>query len=387
MVKLARSAARTARHVTDSIRMSARAWLAAITILVAAPCAAPAQSVSPTPPDFPRGKISGVVFGDCYYNLAGDPLHRYSAAGSDSDKVNIDNAAAQQIGKDLNGFQIRRIYFQLDNDLSIKYSTRFRLEADGRSLASDGKIGVSVKAAYLQARSVYRRADLFLGMLSTPIWENSEDFWQYRSVEKTIADFRGLGASADLGAELKGSFDPDRRFGYVLMIGNGVGQKTEDNRYKKFYLGFPVRVGDLRVEAYGDYEHGFNGQDRVTWKGFAGYEFKQAALGAEVVDRVNHRPAGNQEPFGLSLFARATPAATLGGFARFDLWQPDRRLDDRVDSQLWIAGLDWQPFRDVHIMPNIEANRFSARGTATAPAHDELQSRITFYYKFAKPQS
>jgi ribonuclease-3 len=32
--------------------------------------------------------------------------------------------------------------------------------------------------------------------------------------------------------------------------------------------------------------------------------------------------------------------ATLAGFARFDLWQPDRRLDNRVDSQLWIAGLD-----------------------------------------------
>jgi len=367
--------------------MTPRTWLTVGALLLAVPCAAQTPQVTPTPPDFPRGRISGYVFGDYYYNVTGDPIHRYSAAGSDSDKVNIDNSIAQQIGKDLNGFQIRRIYFQLDNDLSVKYSSRFRLEADSKSLTSDGKIGVNVKAAYLQAKSVYRRADVFVGMVTTPIWENSEDFWQYRSIEKTVADFRGLGSSADLGAEVKGAFDPDRRFGYYLMVGNGIGQKTEDNRYKKVYLGFPVKIGDLRVEAYGDYEHVFGGLARATYKGFAGYEFRKAALGVEVVDRVNHRPVGNQEPFGFSVFGRATPRPTLAGFARFDLWQPDRRADNRVDSQLWIAGLDWQPYRDVHVMPNIEATRFDAKGTSIAPTHNELQARITFYYRFSRPQS
>ena len=27
----------------------------------------------PTPPDFPRGRISGLMFGDAYYNVVGDP--------------------------------------------------------------------------------------------------------------------------------------------------------------------------------------------------------------------------------------------------------------------------------------------------------------------------
>src|SRR5205814_1971117 len=118
------------------------------------------------------GKISGYMFGDWYDNLAGDPAHHYNAAGQDSDKVNIDNSAAQQIGKDLNGFQFRRVYFQLDNDLSIKYSTRFRLEADQKSLTSDGKFGVAVRNAYLQVRDIYPRADLLVGLIPTPIWEN-----------------------------------------------------------------------------------------------------------------------------------------------------------------------------------------------------------------------
>src|SRR6266850_7017320 len=135
--------------------MTVRAWICALS-LAAAAAAAPAAAQTPTavstppaqtpqvvstPPDFPRGRISGYIFGDAYYNVVGDPRHRYNSAGSDSDKVNIDGSAPA-IGRDLNGFQVRRVYFQLDNDLSVKYSTRFRLEVDGKSLTSAGKIGV-----------------------------------------------------------------------------------------------------------------------------------------------------------------------------------------------------------------------------------------------------
>jgi len=361
--------------------------LTAGAILLAAPSAAQTPPVTPTPPDFPRGRISGLVFGDYYYNLAGDPDHGYTSTGSDTGKAYIDNSTAKLIGKDLNGFQIRRVYFQLDNDLSIKYSTRFRLEADSKSLTSDGKIGVALRNAYLQVKSVYPRADLFFGLIATPIWETPEDFWQYRAVEKPIADFRGLGSAQDLGAELKGFADPDHHFGYSAMVGNGLGQKPEDNRYKKFMVALPVRVGDLRFEPYVDYENVAGGLDRATYRGFAGYEFRRVAVATEVVDRVNHRPAGNQEPLGVSVFARGNASPTVAGFARVDLWRPDRRAANRVDSQLWIAGLDWQPFRDLHFMPNLEVTQFDAKGTAVAPPHHELQARVTVYYRFLRPQS
>src|SRR5206468_5225585 len=117
-------------------------------------------------------------------------------------------------------------------------------------------------------------------------------------------------------------------------------------------------------------------------------EFRKLAVGVEAVDRVNHRTtAPNQEPRGISVFARGAATSTIAGFARFDHWQSDHNLDDRVDSQLWIAGIDWQPFKDVHVMPNVEAQRFVAKGIAVAPKHDELQARMTFYYRFSKPQS
>ncbi len=345
----------------------------------------PPSPVVQTEPDYPRGRISGYMFGDAYYNVTGDPAHRYSAAGADSDQVNIDGA--KNIGRDLNGVQLRRVYFQLDNDLSYKFSTRFRLEVDSKELTSGGKLGVFVKNAYLQAKNVLPRNSFFFGELTTPTFENSEAFWQYRSIEKTIVDFRGVAPSSDLGIELKGFADADHKLGWSAMIGNGTGQKPETNRYKRYYLAIPINpIRDLKVEPYVDYEPGFNGADRATYKVFAGYEFKKLAIGAEAVDQVVHsRITPNSEPRGFSGFARATPTPKVSAYARFDRWIPNKRAANRVESDLIIGGLDWQPYKDVHVMPNIEAVQYHAKGTGVVPAHNDAQARLTFYYLFSKP--
>jgi hypothetical protein len=364
--------------------------------------AAPAPAApAATPPDFPRGRVSGYTFGDAYYNLAGDPTRVYDASGADAGQANID--AKKPIARDLNGFQIRRVYFQLDNDLSLRFSTRFRLEADGRALTSDGKVGVLVKAAYLRARNAVPRGDFLFGMVSTPTFETAEDFWQYRAIEKTVVDFRALRPSADFGVALRGFLDPGHHLGYHAMIGDGTGQRPEVDRYKVFYLALPMRFGDLRLEPYADYQpvraridrvapvqadSAAVNQDQALFHLFAGYELRRAAVGLELVDRVNHAgPARTQEPRGISLFARAALASGLGAFARLDHWNADQRATDRVDSRLWIAGLDWKPLPDVHLMPNVEWTEYLPRGGARAPAHHDLQARVTFYYRYSRPQS
>ena len=373
--------------------MSLRSWWLAATAAAALGLAGPAGAqVVPTEPDFPRGRISGLIFADYYYNMDGLEKHAYNASGTDSGKVYIDGATSgngtpTNITRDLNGIAIRRIYFQADNDLSIRYSTRFRLEADSRALTSDGKIGVFVKAAYLQARNVIPRGNFFIGMIGTPTFLNSEEFWGYRSVEKTIADFRGIASSADLGFGLTGFADDAHRVGYMAMFGNGVGQKPEDNRYKRGYFSLPLKVTEnLRLEPYIDYEAAPNNAERITYKVFAGYDTRHGALGVEVLDRVNHQgAAATKEPFGISVFARSKLRSNLSAFARWDRWQADSRLANRIDSDLYIGGFDWEPYKDVHFMPNIEANQYNARGTALAPPTNDLQARLTVYYKWSKP--
>src|SRR5262245_22189937 len=146
-----------------------KGWIL-LALVVAAPCtsqtppasaAAPPDSMPPgtrgtavSPPrsDYPRGRFSGLMFGDLYYNVSGDPNHVYTADGADQGKTYID-ATPTPIARDLNGIQLRRVWVQLDNDLSSRYTTRFRLEVDSKSLTSDGKIGVNVKSAYLQAKA------------------------------------------------------------------------------------------------------------------------------------------------------------------------------------------------------------------------------------------
>ena len=345
----------------------------------------PPTPVVATDPDFPRGRISGYMFGDAYYNVGGDPAHHYASSGLDSGKVNIDGNSP--IGKDLNGIQVRRVYFQLDNDLSIKFSTRIRLEMDGKELTSGGKLGVFVKAAYLQVKNLIPRGNFLFGETPTPTFENSEEFWQYRSIEKTIVDFRGISPSADLGLLMKGFLDAGHKIGYSAMLGDGNGQKPETNRYKRYYLGLPLNpIHDLKIEPYVDYEPGVNGADKALYKLFAGYEFKRAAVGGEIFRQVAHsRVAANTEPAGISVFARMAPSPTLGAYARYDRWQPNKRAANRVDTDLYIAGLDWQPYKDVHVMPNVEATKYSAKGTATAPSHNDTQARLTLYYRFSKP--
>jgi hypothetical protein len=382
-----------ATHEEDALNRTLIAVPAVLLGLVLAGSArAQGSQVTPTAPDYPRGKISGYMFGDYYWNAAGDPSHHYNAAGADSGQVNIDGNGKTVITKDLNGLQFRRLYLQLDNDLSARYSTRVRLEADGKSLTSDGKIGINVKALYVQAKSVLPRMDVYAGLVSVPFFDVTEEFWAYRSIEKVLPDFRGFSPSADLGVQAKGFFDTNHVLGYNVLLGNGNGQKTETNRQKRVSGSLPVRWKDLHFEPYIDYENFFGGQDRLSWQVMLGYDLpKHGAVGYVVTDQIRHAPVGPYKEFlGHSLFARVQPNPKLGGFARFDLFLNDKRAANRVDQQLWIAGLDWQPFGDVHVMPNVEAMQYTGKGTgaaSVAPVHNETQARITFYWRFSKPQS
>ena len=371
--------------------MRARNWLAVVAAVTALSGSAAAQAPA-TDPDFPRGRISGLVYTDFYYNTTGEPIHRYNATGVDSLPAYIAasskaDGSPSVIGRDLSGVQIRRIYFQLDNDLSIKVATRFRLEVDSKSLTSDGKLGVNVKAAYLNVKSVFSGGNFFMGMMPTPIFENAEEVWGYRSIEKTIADFRGVASSADLGVQLRGNVDEGKRIQYNFLFGNGTGQKPETNRYKRAYGALPLRpTDDILIEPYADIEWGPGGDERVTYKGLLGWDTRHFTLGGEVVDRIIHAPGlPTAEPFGLSFYARTKPRKNMALFARFDRWQQDSRLANRIDSDLYIAGADWEPIKDVHFMPNIEATQYSAKGTAVAPSHHDVQARVTVYYRFSKP--
>lgn len=170
-----------------------------------------------------NGRISGYMFGDYFYNAARDT--------GISTLSNVVNGGK----KDLNGFQLRRVYFTYDYDISESFATRFRLEADQAANTSDGKIGVFVKDAYLTWKNIFKGSDLTFGIQPPPAFEVSESFWGNRFLEKTIMDVRGIVPSRDIAVSLKGKFDQEGVLKYWAMIGNGSGNRPELDKYKRFY--------------------------------------------------------------------------------------------------------------------------------------------------------
>ena len=155
--------------------------------------------------------INGVVFADYYYNF-----------GNHSDAA-----------KDQNAFSIRRVYLTIENNITQDIKIRFRLESAHGDYGSTSKINPFVKHAYLEWSKLIPNHKLYLGIAETNAFKNSETYWGYRSIEKTIMDLNKISASADMGIALKGDL-----FGKVvhhwLTFFNGTGYgSSEVDRYKK----------------------------------------------------------------------------------------------------------------------------------------------------------
>lgn len=300
-----------------------------------------------------KGKLSGYMFGDYYY---------VAAAASDSREGE-------------NALQFRRMYLTYDKGIDDGLSTRLRLEANDAGYGSGAKMVPFVKHAYLKWSKYLGSADLYLGLSGTPTWALAESVWGYRSIEKTVLDLNKIGSSADLGVALKGKAG---RLSYFTMLGNGPGQKSEDDNGKKVYASVSMAPGEgLVVEGYADYNvRSQEREDRTetTLKIFAGYRGDGFNGGFEVFSRTNSAGSGvaDKTISGVSIFGTQPFTEQLKAFARLDAVNNDAA--DATDM-LIIAGLDHCPRANVHWMPNIYVE-VPDGGDPT------VQGRMTFFFKF-----
>jgi len=331
-------------------------------------------TLSATAQDKPGGKVHGYVFGDYYY------------------VISADTAASRGMGqysstpKDFQGFQFRRLYLYYDHTFNETFAAQFLLEGTDKSLDPGGRYGVFVKTAYLEWKNIFRNSNLWFGLIPTPTWSLlSEKVWNYRSIEKTVTDFRGLGSASDLGVGLRGKIDDEGMLNYVLMIGNGTGQKPENNKYKKYYASLSVKpVKEFVVEGYVDYEPAADDKNKTTLKGFAAYQTARLTIGTEVLQQTQAKAGmagADRSPFCLSLFAWAEVPNVQGlnVFARYDFYNPDTKVSSTgFNENFMTVGLDYMPIPNVHIMPNLWLNSYSAKGTGSVNA--DVVGRVTFFY-------
>lgn len=337
------------------------------------------------------GKISGLMFGDYFYNISRDP-------GIDNLNNTILNGE-----KDFNAFRFRRIYFTYDYKISGTFDTRFRLEADQSANTSNGKIGVAVKDAYLKWKNIFNGSDLITGLQPPPAFEISESVWGYRSLEKTILDLRGIVSSRDIGISLKGRFDNSGDINYHLMIGNNSGNSPEADKYKRFYVNlFFKLIKDLFLTVYGDLKlrpaftinsYSLNNND-ITTAVFAGYNMKEKfSAGVETflqlrengyaVPGINSTFYKTKKALGISVFGSYYFSPVTAAVIRLDHFDPNIDKGFEGDKRnYFILSFVYKPDASVAIMPNILAETYESFNGKNY--NTSLTGRVTFLYSFQK---
>jgi hypothetical protein len=339
-----------------------------------------------------KGRISGYMFGDYFYNVSRDP------------NLNTLKNVANKGEEGVNGVQLRRIYFTYDYNISSRFTTRFRLEADQEANASNGKIGVFVKDAYLKWKDVFNGSDLLFGIQPTPAFEVSEAYWGNRFLEKTIMDLRGVVSSRDLAVSLTGRLDPEGQLKYTLMLGNGSGNKPETDKYNRYYAMLQYSpVQNLALTFHTDLRTAppvldpatlreFNG-NIMNYSIFAGYKIKNLfSVGAEGFTMVenNKLPIENTSEklfedcrgLGVSLFGTVFFSEKLSSALRYDYLDPNIDPEYKSDKRGFIlASINIKPDEKVIVSPNIIIETYEKLSDGTS-IKSSVTPRFTLFYSF-----
>jgi hypothetical protein len=316
----------------------------------------------------PAVKVSGLMFGDYYYMAQNH------------------NASVE----DENGFRFRRAYLTFDGKLNDFVDTQLRFEMNSPGdFVSTGKLNPFVKDAWIRLKYASDQQAI-LGMSWTPAFEFIENFWGYRSLEKTALDLQQMESSRDFGIALKGGVGSSGIADYHLMVSNGAGEKSETNQGKKvlFAIGHLPSKGVV-AQFFTDYEWRPEGP-RYTFQGFLGYGGSRGRVGLQYAHQRRKLLPKNVDLNLLSVFGVGNVSERVSLIGRYDrMFEPNPEgnsigylpFDPQAKSNLFLAGLDLKAYSRFSIMPNVEVVKYDKTAGGTTPATD-LVPRLTFFYTF-----
>lgn len=327
------------------------------------------------------GNAYATMFFDYYYVLKGDNTY----AGRSVYAMNKESD---------NAFSFRRVYFGYDHTFSDTFSAKVQLELSDRSTLPNGSRAFFLKDASLRWRNIFPLSDLYIGQIGTPVWSTSgaESIWRYRSIERTIADFRGLRSSSDSGIRLTGLFTSDGRIGYNLMLGNGTGARAESDKYKVVYMNIWTKLfkQQLYLELFQDYNEAPGNRSIYSTKGLVAWQTANYTLAAELVNQIRNGFGYDNENInflGLSVFAHTDILpGQLRVFGRYDSYNPDVDFHPKhyepeaitpFDEQFITFGFDYIPLKNIHVMPNIWINSYKNKVGGQVTPDTEVVARLT----------
>jgi hypothetical protein len=357
----------------------------------------------------PSGKIWGYAFGDYAYKLHADAEKR-------------GNIQYSKLPQDYNSFNFRRIYLGYDYQFSPNVSSQFLLAHESTfeantsnpDVLTDNNRGVHIKAMNIRFKNVIPRATIVAGQQATPTFATLVDgIWGYRSIEKSIADQRGISSSTELGVGIFGKIGKNENVGYDILVGNNNGAKVENNNFKKLYTSLYAYFLDKKLVIQGNYETGRSALSPVkktfsTFKAFIAYKTATTTVGIDAFKQLQTNSSSylqgasdtvsiDAEPSGISFFiTQQLKKDKLNFFARFDVYDPDSRFTTDKSyvgaynsnrEHFATIGLDFIPYKNVHLMPNIWFDQFQNKmpdATGKLKNDYDLEGRITLYFLFNK---
>ncbi|MEO8823273.1 MAG: hypothetical protein ABI366_06820 [Ginsengibacter sp.] len=356
----------------------------------------------------PSGKIFGYAFGDYAYKLHADSALRGTQQYSG-------------LSKNYNSFNFRRVYLGYDyqftqnisSQLILAHESSFEANPSGTGALTDNNNAVFIKAMNISFKNIIPRATIIAGQQSTPTFSKlSEKVWGYRSIDKTIADMRDVSNSTDLGVGIYGKIGKNENVGYDVMLGNGNGAKLENNKYKKIYTSLYIYFFDKKLVLQGNYEHERTASEPLqkginNFKAFVGYKTATTSIGVEGFTQLKTNNTyyfkgiadsvyTDVTPSGISLYVTQQLASKLNFFARLDFYNPDTKYNNSnnyrtgyntTKEAFATLGLDFMPYKSVHIMPNLWCNQYHSKtpGASGNLKNDyDLEGRITLYFLFNK---
>ncbi len=164
----------------------------------------------------------------------------------------------------------------------------------GLVLTSEGQIpstanrNIFIKYLGIRWKNIFIGSDLYFGQIRTPTFALMEKIWNFRAVEKTISDQRGIAASSDLGVSLQGLLNKNQTLGYTIMVANGSGTRPENDKYKKLYTNLVFKAAQQKLIFDLNYNFEISAaelhRNRQTFKAGVAYQSKKFAIGVEAFD-------------------------------------------------------------------------------------------------------
>lgn len=287
------------------------------------------------------------------------------------------------------GFWFRRIYFTFNQKLSDKFSVRVRFEANSKAYG-EATMDPFVKDLFVK----YKLGDdsaLMVGMFGPPTYENIENIWGYRYLEKTALDLHKLQSSRDIGISISGG----KKFFYTAMYANFSGNKGEDNEGKGFYGQLGYQTKTFYAETNGYYAKD-GSKDYFLIQGFTAIMNGWGNIGLNYAYKSQMPDEGeNTDTSLISAFGTLKLSDKINLVLRYDHFM-DPNLTSVGDylpisgtvapPRLGIVALDFKVHKNVQITPNIKfvfyGNPIAGEEKPGSDFYVNLTGKISFGTKF-----